>query len=91
MFVTHSQVILGALFRGYRALLGACGLTGVQCFTITRGYGQPPVQSCTGRLLCMSGCCVWVGAVWIDRLLYMEWVEHAPIGYCVWSGLSMHW
>lgn len=47
-------MILGALFRGYRAVLNMCGLSGVQCFTISRGYGQPPVEACTGRLLTLG-------------------------------------
>jgi len=53
-------VILGALFRGYRAVLTMVGLSGVQCFTISRGYGQPPVEACTGRRLLTLG--------WIEPL-----------------------
>ena len=36
------------------------GLSGVQCFTISRGYGQLPVEACTGRRLLTLG--------WIEPL-----------------------
>ena len=49
------QVIVGAMFRVWQTLLSLWGSSGVECYQISRGYGQPPVEACNGDSLC-GGC-----------------------------------
>ena len=42
------QVLLGACYRGLAAVLKSVKVTGTTCYTIKRGYGLPPVDTCSG-------------------------------------------
>lgn len=42
------QVVLAMMYRSYSFLLSLFGSTGVECFTIQRGYDQPPITACNG-------------------------------------------
>lgn len=46
--VTLTQVVLGGLFRLWKAFLTLQGSSGVNCFQVSRGLNQPPVTACDG-------------------------------------------
>ena len=38
------------MYRCYRSVLSLLGAEGTECFTISRGYNQPPITACNGKL-----------------------------------------
>ena len=43
------QVVLGFAFRMYVWLTTSLNIHTKTCYTVNRGYNQPPVQSCEGK------------------------------------------
>ena len=43
------QVVLGFAFRMYDWLTTSFNIHTKTCYTVNRGYNQPPVQSCEGK------------------------------------------
>lgn len=43
------QVVLGFAFRVYVWLTTSLNIDTKMCYTVNRGYNQPPVQSCEGK------------------------------------------
>ncbi len=45
------------MFRGVRSLLSVTSVSSVECFTISRGRGQAPVETCNG--VCVLVCALF--------------------------------
>ena len=59
-------------------------MTGKTCYTIERGYGQPPVDTCSGTCVCVFVCvcvcvCVCVHAYYVLAAIYMHAGMHMVI------------
>lgn len=51
------QVVLGFAFRMYDWLTTSLNIHTKTCYTVNRGYNQPPVQSCEGKKYMMFSKC----------------------------------
>lgn len=57
IFIFFKKVILASWYRIYTKIMDLIGIQTKICWTVTRGEGLSPIESCEGELL---SCCLVV-------------------------------